>query len=678
MGWAVRESAARRVTVGRDSRSRHGPDAHLPYHRIAVAAPGTIDSRRRAARRTRWPDHAAPHRTDAQCGERRRLHCSLRRRGPERHHHGVESQSHEKGGARVARGDHEGSHRAVAAGADDRHCGHPRHAAGGAPHWSRERRPARHRHGGGRRSRDRDGAHLVRAALDVSCGRALGRAAPWRGAMGLSMSLRMVAGAAVAAVAAACAVGPNFHRPAPPQDLDYGNAPAQGTTAAAPGPGGNAQQLIGGMDIPGEWWELFQSPNLTALIGQALKGNPNLDAARAALRQAHDLYKAQRATLLSPTVQGSFSALRAKNPVDTLANPTNLPQENPYYNLFTAQLDLSYMPDVFGGSRRALEASRAQVEATRFELIATYVTLSSNVVNIAVQEASLRGQIAATDRLLALQHQLTDTVQHQQSIGTASTADLLLQQAAEAQTAATLPPLQKQLGQTRDALTALLGRLPAEEPAETFRLEQLPMPKELPVSLQSKVIEQRPDVRQAEENLHAATAQVGVALADMLPQFTISANTGSAALAIGSLFGANTGFWSLGASLSQTLFDAGELLHKKRAAEAGLDQAGDLYRATVILACQNVADTLRALQADADALKASAEADRAAKASFDLAREQYKNGSLSAVGLLLVEQTYQQAEVAVVQAQANRYADTAGLFQALGGGWWNLPEVTFK
>jgi NodT family efflux transporter outer membrane factor (OMF) lipoprotein len=377
-------------------------------------------------------------------------------------------------------------------------------------------------------------------------------------------------------------------------------------------------------------------------------------------------------------VQGSFNATRAKNAVDTLANPTSLPQVNPYYNLFTAQLDLSYMPDVFGGSRRTLEASRAQVEATRFELIATYVTLSSNVVNIAVLEASLRGQIAATERLLALQHQLTDTVQRQRAIGTASTADLLQQQAAEAQTAATLPPLQKQLGQTRDALTALLGRLPAAEPAETFRLEELTLPKELPVTLPSKVIEQRPDVRQAQENLHSASAQVGVALAEMLPQFTISANTGSAALEIGKLFGPYTGFWTLGASLTQTLFDAGALIYRHRAAEDALDQAAAQYRATVILACQNVADTLRALEADADALKANAEAARAAKASFELVRQQYLNGSVSLIMLLNAEQTYQQAEIAHVQAQANRYSDTAGLFQALGGGWWNLPEATFK
>jgi NodT family efflux transporter outer membrane factor (OMF) lipoprotein len=494
--------------------------------------------------------------------------------------------------------------------------------------------------------------------------------------MGLSISLRPVVLASVAALAA-CAVGPNFHRPAAPKDADYGSAPAQGSTATAAGIGGNAQQFVSGMDIPGQWWELFQSPKLNALIEQSLKGNPNIDAARAALRQANDLYKAQRASFF-PTVQGSFGALRAKNPTETLANPTSLPQTNPYYNLFTAQLSLSYMPDVFGGSRRAVEASRAQLEATRFEFVATYLTLSSNVVATAVQEAALRGQISATERLLALQHQLTDTVQRQQSIGTASTADLLQQQALEAQTAAMLPPLQKQLGQTRDALTALLGRLPSQEPAETFHLEELTLPPQLPVSLPSKIIEQRPDVRQAEENLHLASAQVGVALADMLPQFSITADTGSSALAINQLFGPYTGFWNLGASLTQILFDGGALLYRHRAAEDALDQAAAQYRATVILACQNVADTLRALQSDAEALKANAEADRAAKASFELARKQYLNGSLSLVALLNAEQAYQQAEIGLAQAQANRYSDTAGLFQALGGGWWNLPEATFK
>jgi NodT family efflux transporter outer membrane factor (OMF) lipoprotein len=288
-----------------------------------------------------------------------------------------------------------------------------------------------------------------------------------------------------------------------------------------------------------------------------------------------------------------------------------------------------------------------------------------------VQEASLRGQIAATERLLQLQGQLTDTVRRQRLLGTASDLDVLAQASAEAQTAQTLPPLQKQLGQTRDALTALLGRLPSDEPQESFQLADLTLPADLPVSLPSKLVEQRPDVRQAEENMHAASAAVGVAVANMLPQFAINADVGSTALTLGHLFTPYTGFWDAGASLTQTLFDAGALLHKRRAADAALDQAGAQYRAAVILACQNVADTLRALKADADALKASADAERAAKTTFDLAQRQRALGTVSLVAVLNAEQAYRQAELALVQAQANRYSDTAGLFQALGGGWWN-------
>jgi NodT family efflux transporter outer membrane factor (OMF) lipoprotein len=213
--------------------------------------------------------------------------------------------------------------------------------------------------------------------------------------------------------------------------------------------------------------------------------------------------------------------------------------------------------------------------------------------------------------------------------------------------------------------------LPSEEPEETFGLDDLTLPTDLPVSLPSKLVTQRPDVRQAEANLHVASAEVGVALADMLPQFTINADIGSTSLLLGRLFGPYTGFWNLGASLTQTLFDAGALLHKKRAADAALDQAAAQYRAAVILACQNVADTLRALQADADALRANVEADRAAKATLDVARQQHALGTISFVMVLNAEQVYQQAEISVVQARANRYSDTAGLFQALGGGWWN-------
>jgi NodT family efflux transporter outer membrane factor (OMF) lipoprotein len=474
--------------------------------------------------------------------------------------------------------------------------------------------------------------------------------------------------ALLAASLAACAVGPDFKRPPAPDAAGYGAAEPPDQTASADAAGGNAQHFVRGLDIPSQWWTLFQSPKLNHLVEQALEGNPDVAAARAALRQAHELYSAQR-TSLFPNVQGSFAAGRSEFPTNTLTSPTVA--SNSTYSLYTAQLTLSYAPDLFGATRRQIEIAKAQEDSSRFELEAAYLTLSSNVVVTAVQEASLRGQVASTERLLQLQHQLTEIVRRQRSLGTASDLDVLAQVSAEAQTRETLPPLQKQLGQSRDALTALLGRLPSQEPEETFRFEDLTLPAELPVTLPSKLIEQRPDVRLAEENLHAASAAAGVALANMLPQFAINADLGSSALKLGQLFSPYTGFWDLGASLTQTLFDAGALLHKRRAADAALDQAAAQYRGAVILACQNVADTLRALRADADALQASADAERAARTTFDLAERQRSLGTISMVAVLNAEQSYRQAELALVQAQANRYSDTAGLFQSLGGGWWN-------
>jgi NodT family efflux transporter outer membrane factor (OMF) lipoprotein len=476
---------------------------------------------------------------------------------------------------------------------------------------------------------------------------------------------------ALIACLSACVVGPDYKRPDPPAAPGYGRASQQQETAAVEGTGGNAQRFVVDKNISAQWWTLFHSPKLDHLVEEALKANPNVGAAEAALRQAHELYFVQWAGYF-PTLQGGFNAARSEYPTNTLTAPTVAP--NSIYTLYTAQLSLSYAPDVFGGTRRSVESAKAQEESTRYQLEAAYLTLSSNVVVTAVQEASLRGQIAATERLLQLEHQLTDIMRQQRALGTASDLDVLAQQSAEAQSAQTLPPLQKQLGLARDALTALLGRLPSDEPEEAFRLEELTLPGDLPVSLPSKLIEQRPDVRQAEENLHAATAQVGVAVANMLPQFPIDASLGTSALRLAQLFSPYTAFWTVGASLTQTLFDGGALLHKKRAADAAVDEAAAQYRGAVILACQNVADSLRALQSDADALKASSEADRASKATFDLAERQRELGAVSLVAVLNAEQAYRQAELALIQAQANRYSDTAGLFQSLGGGWWNRPE----
>ena len=487
--------------------------------------------------------------------------------------------------------------------------------------------------------------------------RAILRRATWAGAL-------VAGGAALSA----CAVGPNFHRPQPPTAGDYGAASIPAQTPAADEAGQQAQQFVVGMDIPSQWWSVFHSEKLDGLVDQALHANPNVGAAQAALRQAHELYSAQWTTLL-PNAQGSFGVDRSEFPPATLTSPTTAP--NTTYSLYTAQLTVSYAPDLFGLTRRQIEAAKAQADAARFQLEATYLTLSSNVVVTAIQEASLRGQIEATERLLEMQHQISEFVARQKQLGTASGLDVLAQQALEAQTAQTLPPLKKQLAQSRDALTALLGRLPSDEPQETFKLTDLSLPTALPVSVPSKLIDQRPDVRLAEENLHAASAAARVATANLLPQFAISGDLGTSALKLSRLFSAYTEFWDVGASLTQTLFDSGALIHKRRAAYAGLDQAGAQYRAAVILACQNVADTLRALQADADALRSSEVAAHAAQQAFELAQQQRRLGSISLLNVLAAEQLYRQAELSRVQALASRYADTAGLFQALGGGWWN-------
>jgi NodT family efflux transporter outer membrane factor (OMF) lipoprotein len=474
------------------------------------------------------------------------------------------------------------------------------------------------------------------------------------------------------AVVTGCTVGPDFHRPGAPKVGGYTAEALPTQTASADVAGGQAQRLVLGEDIAQQWWTLFHSPELNALIEQALKANPDMQAAQAALRQAMELVYAQMG-LYYPSVQAGVSASRQKNAVGTIS-PT-LTSGAPLFNLYTADVGVSYTLDAWGGNRRQVESLRAQAEFQRFQLEATYLTLTSNVVVAAVQEASLRAQIAATEQVIKIETEVVGIFRRQNELGAIAMADVVAQEATLAQLQATLPALQKQLAQQRDLLARLAGRFPSEEPVQRFELAQLELPQQLPVSLPSKLVEQRPDVRAAEAQLHAASAQVGVAIANMLPQITLSAGGGTSATQISQWFSPGNQFWSLGASLTQTLFDGGTLLHRKRAAEAALDQAGAQYRSSVLTAFQNVADTLRALQYDADAVKAQVTAEHAASESLSIARKALALGSISYLSLLNAEQTYQQTLINLVQAKANRYADTAALFQALGGGWWNRPDL---
>lgn len=468
-----------------------------------------------------------------------------------------------------------------------------------------------------------------------------------------------------------CAVGPDFRRPAAPSVERYSPQTLPHQTASAEVKGGEAQRFVQGMDIPGQWWELFHSKPLDDLVGQALKANPDLEGAQAALRGAWENVSAQEGAFF-PTVDASFNPTRQKSAA-TLSSP--LASGGNVFSLHTAQVAVSYTPDVFGGTRRQVESLKAQADWQRFQLEATYLTLTSNVVAAAVQEAALRGEITATKRIMAIQSQSLELMQRQYALGQIATADITAQEAALAQSQAMLPPLENQLAQQRNLLTRLVGRFPSETMAETFELSKLQLPQELPVSIPSKLVEQRPDVRAAEEQLHAASAEIGVSVANRLPNITLSANVGSAATSVGQLFTSGTGFWGLGANLTQPIFQGGTLLHRQRAAEAAYDQAAAQYRSCVLTAFQNVADTLHAIQSDAEALKAAAAFERAAAKSLGIVRRQRELGDVNYLALLNSEQNYQQATSNLVQALSNRYADTAALFQALGGGWWNRSDV---
>ncbi|MGC2029125.1 MAG: efflux transporter outer membrane subunit, partial [Steroidobacteraceae bacterium] len=440
--------------------------------------------------------------------------------------------------------------------------------------------------------------------------------------------------------------------------------PLPAATAAAEGPGGAAQRFLTDQEVPRDWWKLFGSAELDSLVSAALRANPDVRSAQAALRQALENTAAQRGAFF-PTVLGSFDASRNLNAVGVLA--PNLASGAALYNLFTPQVTVSYVPDIFGANRRQVESLAAQAEASRYQLDATYLTLTANVVTAAIQEAGLRAQIAGTRSVIELEREALAVLRRELELGAIAEGDVFAQDAALAQLEATLPPLNRQLQQVRDSLAALTGRLPADLKPSQLELDQLVLPTDLPLGIPSQLVERRPDVRAAEAQLHAATAQVGVATANLLPQLTITGDIGSSATAMRDLFKAGTGFWSIGANATQTLFAGGTLLHRKRAADAALDQAGAMYQSAVLTAFQNVADALHALDTDADALNAASRAMSASQKSLDVVRHQLELGSVGYLALLNAEQGYQQAMVSLAQARSNRYADTAALFQALGG-----------
>ena len=476
----------------------------------------------------------------------------------------------------------------------------------------------------------------------------------------------------LALVLAGCAVGPDFQRPAAPSVGQYTPGTPLAQTASANVPGGASQRIQNGRDIPGDWWRVFRSEPLNRLVAEALKANPDIQSAQAALRQAQENVSAGQGELF-PTVSGSSSATREQgnSTVSTTAGSRTVTS---VYNVTGASVDVSYDLDVFGGTRRNIESLQATADYQRYQLEASYLTISSNVVTAAIQEASLRAQIKATEDIIKAERAFLAILQQQFSLGGISQADVASQQATVAQDEALLPPLQKQLAQQRNQLAVYLGRFPSEISGDDFELSGLTLPSDLPLSLPSKLVEQRPDIRSSEAQLGAASAKIGVAIANMLPQITLSASYGSSADSFGNLFSPGTIAWSLAGKVVQTIFDGGSLLHDKRAAEAGFDQAAAQYRSTVLSAFQDVADTLHAIQYDADTLKAQLAAEQAAQRSLGIARSQYQAGATTYTTVLTAQTALLNARISRIQAQALRLSDTAALYQALGGGWWNRTD----
>ena len=336
--------------------------------------------------------------------------------------------------------------------------------------------------------------------------------------------------------------------------------------------------------------------------------------------------------------------------------------------MHTAQLSVGYAADVFGGNRRALESLEAQREVQAWQLKAAQLTLAANVISAALQEASLRDQLAATEQLSNMAERQLRLLETQKRLGAAPGSAVLAQEALLRQAEATAAGQRKQLAVQRDLLAMLIGTMPADLLAPTLKLSDLHLP-DVPTGLPAQLVEQRPDVRAAESQLHSANADIGVAVANMLPQITLSANYGAGAETLGQLFRANSLLWSIGANLAQPLFQGGSLLHRKRAAEAQLEFTLAQYQNTVLGAFQNVADTLEAARHDADQHLATIRQERAASASLRIAQRQLELGDISVLTLLNAESAFLQASTARIQAQTSRYLDIVAVYQALGGGW---------
>jgi len=480
------------------------------------------------------------------------------------------------------------------------------------------------------------------------------------------MKSALIRAVVVALALSGCTQGPDFK--APPVAEGEGNPLAPARTAETGVAGGEAQTFLLGGDLPGEWWQLFASSDLNDLIRKALASNPDLRSAQASLRQAEANLQAG-SSILYPQVTGSLSGSR------NAAGSGVTGGQASFYNVFNANVGVSYILDVFGGEKRTVEELTAQVDYSKYQLAGTYLTLTANVVTTAVQLAAAQDQVEATEDIVASEERQLSLVGDRFAVGSAARAEVLAARAQLETTQASLPGLQKIIETDQHALAALLGRAPDSMPPVKLTLSNFTLPHELPLSLPSTLVRQRPDIQAQEALLHAASAQIGVARANQFPQFTLTGTSGAQSSHFADLFGGDALLFGLAGGVVQPLFDAGQRTAQTNAAKAAYQAAEAQYRGTVIHAFQNVADCLTALRNDALTLKSTYAAMVDGKDSVELTQERYAAGTVDYVTLLVQQQQYQQARINYLNTLASRYSDTAALFQALGGGWWHQPGL---
>ena len=451
---------------------------------------------------------------------------------------------------------------------------------------------------------------------------------------------------------AGCTVGPDYHRPEAPSVVSLTRQPVDAMRTATPD------------HIQPQWWKAYGSPRINVLVEQALNRNPNVEAGIANLKAAQEIVNAQRG-LFYPSVQAAYSASR-QNSVSVLSSP--LSSNSTLFNLHTAQLSVGFVPDVFGGNRRQVESLQASASSQRYQLEALRITLASNVVAAAIQERMLTEQFGIAENAIQVAAEQLKQLKGLNASGYSSGLDVAQQQVAYVQTVALLPPLQKQLEQTRNLLAVLCGQLPSQQ-LPGGALDEIHVPAALPTILPSSLVERRPDVQAAQEQLHASHAQIGVAVANMLPQISLSANLAYSNNVLAGLLSNANKSWGLLGGLTQPLFAGGALSARKRGAEASAEAALAQYQNVVLTAFQNVADTLYALEADGRSLEATRDVEAANQQLLGHTQRQLERGYISRLVFLAAQQSFLQAQLARVASSAAYLGDTVSLYQSLGGGW---------